>query len=133
MAFDALFVFAARATLAAATATVNGSTIDIKNGTGHKNLWAVVHYASDATLLTTGTTRVYWKVQHSSDDSTWYDLTSGEIDRTASLTDGLVTSGTVYIPFCTTRRYVRIQLTVSGTIDTSGFAWEAYGTGIRPF
>ena len=106
MAYDANAVLQASVTK---TASFNSTGVDLK-GTPRRGLKArVIVTAASGTSPTLDP-----KVQHSDDNSTFTDLAAG-----AQLT----ATGEVFIPFETSKRYVRLVATIGGT--TPSFTYQA--------
>lgn len=92
------------------TASFDSAGVDLKTGTPNYGLVARVIYSAAANA--SGSNTVAWKMQHSDDDSTYYDLASNaENNLTLSTT---AQAGEAFIPFRTSKRYVRLVLTVNG-------------------
>lgn len=109
---DALNILAASATI---TDSANSTAVDLGvGGTLRAILWArVVH---SATSNASGSATITYKIQHSADNSTWYDCASGAKDIITTSTTAQ--TGEIYIPIVTDLRYVRLVTTFSTTSGT---------------
>lgn len=95
------------------TATFNGAAFDLKTGTPRRGMVArflITSYISAATAGTVFTP----KIQHSADNTTWFDLASYD-----NLTGGTA-AGSVeaFITFETHRQYIRPVMAVSSAAGT---------------
>lgn len=142
MAFDALSAprgTAATTTFSSLTTTAQesatGSTaVYLINGTPRRGLWAVFH-ATCPTFTSggAGNPYVHFKIKHSSDNSTYYDLVSTEADRKqfTATTD----TTTQFAGFITSKAYVNAYIVAtgaSGTFTTLDISWKCYFTPVRP-
>lgn len=110
MAYDALTVLQ---TLTTKTASFQGSAVDLKSGTPRRGLKArvvVTSYSSG-----TAGTNVTFTIDHSDDASTWYTLSSAVPLTTTTSAQQAV----LHIPFETSKRYVRLSVTMSGGASPS--------------
>jgi hypothetical protein len=110
MAADSNLVLQASTTQ---TASFNGTGVDLRVGTPRRGLKARV-----LTTAISGTSpTVAYKVQHSDDNATFSDL--------AMALEGQVTAvGQVFIPFETSKRYVRLVATIGGTTPSVTYAGD---------
>ncbi len=110
MAADSLLALAASATI---TSTTNSTGVDLK-GTPRRGLKARVIYS--AATNASGSNSVTFSVEHSDDNSTFYAMSSGASDIINLSTTAQ--TGTIYIPFETSKRYVRLVSTFAGAGST---------------
>lgn len=99
MALDALGVLQAARTV---TATANSTALDLGPGTPIRGLWANIR----ATTVSGTSPTVAYKLQGSSDNTTFVDITASETITAAATFD---------LPFTTSLRYVRLVTTIGGT------------------
>lgn len=117
---DALLVLAASATI---TDSANSTGLDIGlGGTQRRVLFARVLHS--ATSNASGSATITYKIQHSSDNSTWYDHTSGAVNIITTTTTAQ--TGEIFIPVATDLRYVRLVTTFSTTTGTPTTTREAH-------
>lgn len=94
------------------TATFNSTGVDLATGTPRRGLKARVIYKNAST--SSGAGSITFRITESTDNSTFtgiYQTTEGTV--TLSTT---AASGEVYVPFETSKRYVRLELSaISGT------------------
>jgi hypothetical protein len=107
MAYDANAVLQASVIK---TATFNGAGYDLKTGTPVTGLVARVVYSAASNAA--GSTTVTFSIDHSDDNSTFYALSSAASDVVTLSTT--VQTGELFIPFRTSKRYVRLTVTVTG-------------------
>lgn len=125
MATDALIQLQASVTK---TATFNGTAVDLKTGTPRRGLKARVIYS--AATNASGSNTVAFTIDHSDDNSTFYTLSSNaEYNLALSTT---AQSGEIFIPFETSKRYVRLTCTVSGAGSTPTVTYGGEITLSRP-
>lgn len=111
------------------TNSANSTALDLGvGGTLHKILWGrVISLASNAS----GNATISYKIQHSSDNSTWVDLVaSSHIGSTTITTSTTATGYEYWFPIVTSLRYIRLVTTFSsttGTPTTTHEAWIASG------
>lgn len=104
------------------TDSFNGTGVDIKNGGNSPvPMWAhvIVTSASNAS----GNATITFKVQHSANNSEWFDHTSGA-DQVIT-TSTTATPYNVYVPVLTDKRYVRLVATFSATTGTPTITYSA--------
>lgn len=102
----------ANAVLQASTtkaATFNGAGMDIKGGTPRRGMFVRVVYSA-ATSTTTNTAT--FSVDESSDNATFFQKTVDNAD-VLNLTTA-AQSGEIFIPIETSKRYIRLSVTVAG-------------------
>jgi hypothetical protein len=94
------------------TATFNSAGVDLGTGTPRgRTLTARVLYSAASNA--SGSNTVAFTVDHSDDNSTFYQLaTNAENNLTLSTT---AAAGEIFIPFETSKRYVRLTETLSGS------------------
>src|SRR5690242_10546905 len=109
------------------TATFNGSGVDIK-GTPRRGLFARVIYS--AATNASGSNTVAFTIDHSDDNSTFYQLASGVENNIALSTTAQ--SGEFFIPVNTSKRYVRLTATFSGAGSTPTITYGGEFTLARP-
>jgi hypothetical protein len=114
MAYDALLALQAAAVTK--TAAFDSAAVDLKSGgTGHQGLVARIVYSAAATSAGAGA--IQFDIEHSDDDSTYYILRAGA-DEALTLST-TAQAGEIWLPFKTTKRYVRLALqAISGTDAT---------------
>lgn len=111
MATDALLQLQASVTK---TSTFQGTAVDLKTGTPRRGLKARVIYS--AATNASGSNTVAFTIEHSDDNSTFYTLSSNaEYNLALSTT---AASGEIFIPFETSKRYVRLVATITGAGST---------------
>jgi hypothetical protein len=91
------------------TATTNSTGVDLK-GTPRRGLKAQINYTAAANA--SGSNTVTFSVEHSDDNSTYYAMSSGAADVITLSTTAQ--AGEQFIPFETSKRYVRLVSTVAG-------------------
>lgn len=117
---DALLVLAASATI---TDSANSTGVDLGlGGTHRKQLWARILYT--ATSNASGSATITYKVQHSANNSTWFDHTSGAKDVITTTTTAQ--AGEIFVPIATDLQYVRLVTTFSTTTGTPTTTREAH-------
>ena len=124
---DALNVLQSSTTI---TNSANSTAVDlnVNEGTLHRVLWArILSTASNASSNQT----ITYKIQHSTDNSTFYDCASGAADVITTTTTA--TGYEIFIPFVTNKRYVRLVTTFSATTGTPTTTHEAYIVQTAPF
>src|SRR3954467_5768250 len=104
MATDAKLALQASVTK---TGTFNGTGVDLKAGTPRRGLKARVIYS--AATNASGSNAFTFSVDHSDDNSTFYALSSGAADVVTLSTTAQ--AGEIFIPFETSKRYVRLTVT----------------------
>lgn len=102
------------------TASFNGAGLDLKTGTPRRGLVARVIYS--AATNASGSNALTWTVEHSTDNSTFYTVASGAADVVNLSTTAQ--TGEIRIPFSTSKRYVRLVLTVSGAGSTPSVVYQ---------
>ena len=124
MAYDAN---ASLQTAVTKTATFNGSGVDLGTGTPRRGLKARFIFTEYKSVGTAGTVFTP-SIDHSDDDTTYTSLAVG-----TPLT-GATAAGTavVFIPFETSKRYVRATLTVSPSSGTPSAKYYAEIGNARP-
>lgn len=108
--------------------TFNSAGYDLVSGTPARGCVAVVNVSSASN--TTGNATITYKIQHSADDSTYYDCASGA-DQIIT-TSATATPYEICIPFSTKKRYVRLVATFSSTTGTPTATYSGYITFSRP-
>lgn len=111
MATDALITLQASVTK---TATFQSTGVDLVTGTPDYGLVARVIYS--AATNASGSNSVTFSIEHSTDNSTFYTLTSGAADVINLSTTAQ--TGEIFLPFRTNKRYVRLVATVAGAGST---------------
>ena len=119
MAVDVMAVLQSSVTK---TASFSGAGFDLKAGTPRRGLKAVVRYS--AAQNASGSNTATFSVEHSDDNSTFYALSSGAADVVTLSTTAQ--AGEVHIGFETSKRYVRLVLTIAGAGSTPTITYEAY-------
>lgn len=110
------------------TATFNGSGFDLKTGTPRRGMKAKVFYT--AADNASGSNTVTFSIDHSDDNSTFYALGSqADTPLTLSTT---AQQGEIEIPFETSKRYVRLTVTISGSGSTPTVTYSGYIGICRP-
>jgi hypothetical protein len=109
------------------TATFNGAGVDIK-GTPRRGLWARVIYS--AATNASGSNTVAFTIDHSDDNSTFYQLAAGKENDIALSTTAQ--SAEFFIPINTSKRYVRLTATVTGAGSTPTVTYGAEFSLSRP-
>lgn len=102
------------------TASFNGAGLDLKTGTPRRGLVARVLFS--AATNASGSNALTWTVEHSTDNSTFYTVASGAADVVNLSTTAQ--TGEIRIPFSTSKRYVRLVLTVSGAGSTPSVVYQ---------
>jgi hypothetical protein len=125
MPTDALLTLQASVTK---TATFNGAGVDLKAGTPRRGLWARVIYS--AATNASGSNTVAFTIDHSDDNSTFYQLAAGKENDIALSTTAQ--SGEFYIPVNTSKRYVRLTATVTGAGSTPTVTYGAEFSLTKP-
>lgn len=111
MAVDALIQLQATVTK---TATFQGTAVDLKTGTPRRGLKARVIYS--AATNASGSNTVAFTIEHSDDNSTFYTLSSN-VELNVALTTA-AQSAEIFLPFETSKRYVRLVATFTGAGST---------------
>ena len=121
---DALNILAASATL---TDSANSTAVNLGvGGTLRKILFArIIH---SATSNASGSATITYKIQGSTDNSTFTDLASA----TAITTTTTAQAGDIYLPIATDKQYVRLVTTFSTTTGTPTTTREAHITVTAP-
>jgi hypothetical protein len=109
------------------TASFNSTGVDLK-GTPRRGLKAVVKHTASANA--SGSNTLVWSVEHSDDNSTFYALASGAGDTVTLSTT--TQAGEISIPFETSKRYVRLVLTVAGAGGSPTTTYEGHIVLARP-
>lgn len=105
--YDKLSVLQAEVTK---TASFNGAGLDLSKGTRLEGMVARVLYSAASNASGSGT--VTFSIEHSDDNAVFVALASGAADKiTLTTTDQ---AGEIFIPFQTSKRYVRLVCTISG-------------------
>lgn len=125
MATDALIQLQASVTK---TSTFQGTAVDLKTGTPRRGLKARVIYS--AATNASGSNTVAFTIEHSDDNSTFYTLSSNVENNVALSTTAQ--SGEFFIPFETSKRYVRLVATFSGAGSTPTITYGGEITLSRP-
>ncbi len=116
--YDALSVLQAQVTK---TATFNGAGVLLSPaGTPLYNLVARVLYS--AATNASGSNAVAFEVQHSDDNSTWFQLAVDAYD-VVNLSP-TAQAGEIFIPLRTARAYVRLVATFSGAGATPSIVYS---------
>jgi len=125
VATDALIQLQASVTK---TATFQGTAVDLKTGTPRRGLKARVIYS--AATNASGSNTVAFTIEHSDDNSTFYTLSSNaEYNLALSTT---AQSGEIFLPFETSKRYVRLVATITGAGSTPTVTYGGEITLSRP-
>lgn len=125
MATDALIQLQASVTK---TSTFQGTAVDLKTGTPRRGLKARVIYS--AATNASGSNTVAFTIEHSDDNSTFYTLSSNaEYNLALSTT---AQSGEIFLPFETSKRYVRLVATITGAGSTPTVTYGGEITLSRP-
>lgn len=124
MPADSLLVLQAEVTKAA---TFNSTGLNIK-GTPRRGLYARVIYS--AATNASGSNTVAFTIQHSDDNSTYYELASGKENDIALSTTAQAKE--IFIPFETDKDYVRLVQTTSGAGSTPTVTYYADIVPARP-
>jgi hypothetical protein len=101
------------------TASFNSAGFDLKTRTPRRGLVAKLL----VTAVSGTSPTLDAKIQHSTDNSTWTDLS-------VTLQGQITAVGEYHIPFNTDDEYVRLVATIGGT--TPSFTYEAYIETARP-
>lgn len=107
---DSNLVLAASATI---TASANSTAVDLK-GTPRRGLKAQINYS--AATNASGSNSFTFSLEHSDDNSTFYAMSSGAADIINLSTTAQ--AGEIFIPFETSKRYVRLVSTLAGAGST---------------
>lgn len=120
---DILNVLQASGTI---TDSANSTGLDIGlGGTLRRQLFARCLYS--AAYAGTGGQVITFKIQHSSDNGTWYDHASGALNALTLPTGvGNALSGEFFIPVATDLRYIRLVVTFSASTNTPTVTREAH-------
>jgi hypothetical protein len=110
------------------TGTFQGAAVDLKTGTQLLGLVARVIYS--AATNASGSNTVAFTVEHSSDNSNWYTLSANAEFNVALSTTAQAAE--IFIPFTTSRRYVRLVATFSGAGSTPTITYVGDVTLSRP-
>lgn len=102
------------------TASFDGAAVDLKTGTPRRGLVGRVRYS--AATNASGSNSVTFKIQESADNSNWYDLSVAGSDALALSTTAQ--TGVTYIPFETSKRYVRLSVVVAGAGSTPTVTYD---------
>ena len=94
----------------AITSSANSSSIKIKGIQRGKANYVRIRYNSGASGTATSTAQ--FKVQHSADDSTYYDHVV-DADQTVTLPTSGAVEGILYLPVSTDKPYIRIALVIA--------------------
>lgn len=101
------------------TATLNGSSFDLKTGTPRRGLQVRLRYSAANVSASTGSAK--WRVEGSADGSTWIPV-SRELSLSLTTT---AQKGVEFLAVETSLRYLRLALsTISGTDATVTYAAE---------
>jgi hypothetical protein len=98
------------------TASFNSATFDFGaiSGSGRRGggvYFAEILYKAAADAAAPVNSTATFKIQHSDDDGTWYDLTSGASDVLTLTATAL--NGRILLPVSTDKRYIRLVLTIA--------------------
>jgi hypothetical protein len=105
------------------TDSANSTGLDLGlGGTLRRTLFARILHS--ATSNASGAATITYKIQHSADNSTWYDHSSGAKDIITTSTTAQ--AGEIFIPICTDLRYIRLVTTFSTTTGTPTTTREAH-------
>jgi hypothetical protein len=125
MATDAKLTLQASVTK---TATFNGAGVDLGTGTPRRGLKARVIYS--AATNASGSNAFTFSIDHSDDNSTFYQTASGAADVVTLSTTAQ--AGEIFIPFETSKRYVRLTVTQAGAGSTPTITYQGDITMARP-
>lgn len=104
------------------TATFNGTAIDLKTGTGPRGLVCRLTYSAANTSAGAGA--VTLRLTDSTDNSTFGGIVGQPAESVLTLSTTAL-AATVYIPFITHKRYVRLEVSaISGTGATITYQAE---------
>lgn len=109
------------------TATFQSTALDLK-GTPRRGLKARVIYS--AATNASGSNTVAFTIEHSDDNSTFYTLSSDTENNLALSTTAQ--TGEIFIPFETSKRYVRLVATISGGGSTPTVTYQGDISLSRP-
>lgn len=105
------------------------ATVDLKAG-GPKGRSLVARIVYSEAYEASGSKTVTFTVEHSDNDSNWYLVASGAADvLTLSTTHQ---AGEIFIPFDTTKRYVRLVMTLSANTNSPTITYQAHIVPARP-
>ena len=110
------------------TATFNGTGLDLKTGTPRRGMKAHVYYT--AATNASGSNTVTFSIDHSDDNATFYPL-ANQADTPIALSTS-AQQGEVYVPFETSKRYVRLTVTIAGGGSTPTVSYTGYLGIARP-
>lgn len=110
------------------TATFSGTGLDLATGTPRRGLKARVIYS--AATNASGSNTVAFSIDHSDDNSTFYPLASGTENNIALSTTAQAAE--FFIPFETSKRYVRATATITGAGSTPTVTYQVDITVGRP-
>ena len=112
------------------TATFNSTGIDLKTGTPARPLVARVTFSAANTSSGAGTATL--RITSGTDNSTFGRILGQPAETTLTLST-TAQAATVYIPFVTPDRYVRLELSaITGTGATITYQAEVLPAGYRP-
>lgn len=114
--YDALLVTQASQTV---TNSASGTALDLKTQTAKRGL--KMRFVFTAVSNASGASTITPIVEHSSDNSSWTTLTTGD----AIVTTTTSTPTEVFLPVTTTKRYVRGSVTFSATTGTPTCTYHA--------
>lgn len=112
------------------TATFNGAALDLGTGTPRRGLKARVIYS--AATNASGSNTVAFAIDTSADNSTWNAADFASVENNVALST-TAQAGEFYIPFETSKRYVRLTATVSGAGSTPTITYQGDVELGRPF
>ena len=110
------------------TATFQSVAVDLKTGTPRRGLKARVIYS--AATNASGANTVAFTIEHSDDNSTFYTLSSNVENNIALSTTAQ--SGEIFLPFETSKRYVRLVATITGSGSTPTVTYGGEISTARP-
>ncbi|HNP72990.1 MAG TPA: hypothetical protein PLO33_10815 [Kouleothrix sp.] len=125
MAVDAKLVLQASVTK---TSTFQSTGVNLPTGTPRRGLKARVIYS--AATNASGSNSVTFSIEHSDDNSTYYATASGAADVVNLSTTAQ--AGEIFIPFETSKPYVRLVATFAGAGSTPTITYQGDITLGRP-
>lgn len=111
------------------TATFNGAAVDLTTGTPRRGLKMRIIYSAASNA--SGSNTVTFSVDVSSDNSTWYTAEFQGVAEALTLST-TAQSGEIYLPFETSKRYVRLTCTITGSGSTPTITYQGDITLTRP-
>jgi len=106
--------------------SATGATLDLKTQTARRGL--AMRFVFTAVLNVSGNSTVTPIVEHSSDNATWQTLTNGDPITTSAVN----TPSEQFLPFSTSKRYVRGSVVFNNTTGTPTATYHAEVGNTRP-